>query len=83
MNKYWLWLFALATGIISAYNVYVGFESGSISNLFNEDGKNNKFAVDESPVMFWLNMGFHISGILAAIGFAIILGRKNSTTPEP
>jgi hypothetical protein len=87
MKKYWIWLIPLALGIFSAYHVYVGFESGSVSNIFDESGKNDKTTVDESPVIFWLSIGWSMSGILAAICLAIFFWRKNitaaPTTPNP
>lgn len=87
MKKYWILLIPLVLSIWSAYHVYVGFESGSVSNIFDESGKNDKVTVDESPVIFWLIMGFEISVILAAIYLAIFFWRKNitaaPTTPHP
>ena len=87
MTKYWILLIPLALSIWSAYSVYVGFESGSVSNIFDESGKNDKVTVDESPVTFWSIMGFEISVILAAIYLAIFFWRKNitaaPTTPNP
>ena len=91
MTKYWILLILLAGGIWSAYHVYVGFESGSVSNIFDESGKNDKVTVDESPVIFWLIMGFEISVVLSAIigssFLAIVIWRKNitaaPTTPNP
>ena len=87
MTKYWILLILLAGGIWSAYHVYVGFESGSVSNIFDESGKNDKVTVDESPVIFWLIMGFEILCASSAIFLAIVIWRTNitaaPTTPNP
>ena len=81
MKKYWIWFILLGIVIFDIYHIYFGFESGSITNFFDENGVNEKFKVDESPLMYWLNMGFHMTGILAVIYISIILLRNKPSPP--
>lgn len=79
MKKYWIWFILLGIIIFDIYHIYFGFESSSITNFFDENGVNEKFKVDESPLMYWLSMGFHMTGIFVVIYISIICLKKNST----
>lgn len=81
MKKDWIWFILLGIVIFDIYHIYFGFESGSITNFFDENGVNEKFKVDESPLMYWLNMGFHMTGIFAVIYISIILLRNKPSPP--
>jgi hypothetical protein len=81
MKKHWVCLILSAMVIFYIYHIYFGFESGSINNFFDETGENDTFKVDESPVMFWLNMGFHMSGIIVVLYISIFFWRNKSSTP--
>ena len=81
MKKYWIWFIFLGIVIFNIYHIYFAFESGSITNFFDENGVNEKFKVDESPQMYWLNMGFHATGIFAVLYLSVILLRNNPTPP--
>ena len=81
MKKFWIWFILLGIVIFDIYHIYFGFESGSMTNFFDENGVNEKFKVDESPLMYWLNMGFHMTGIFAVIYISIILLRNKPSPP--
>ena len=81
MKKDWIWFILLGIVIFDIYHIYFGFESGSITNFFDENGVNEKFKVDESPLMYWLSMGFHMTGIFAVIYISIILLRNKPSPP--
>jgi len=74
-------IFSLLCGIFSAYSLYVGFETGTVFNIFRGEStsdSNQNYSVDDSPVFYWVNMAFLFMSSIFCMWFPINFYKKTS-----
>ena len=86
MVKYFILIFPPVCGIFSAYSLYVGFETGTIYNLFSGEyspESSRKCSVDDSPIFYWLNMAAFFMSLIFSPWITIFMHKKFSKVNNP